>query len=59
MPLQGIVIDAAALLLCVFAVRLCCARRSILFPRDSSESFISDSLKFIGVMLVSQTCVSA
>eukprot|EP00882_Tetradesmus_deserticola_P011647 GHRQ01012321.1.p1 GENE.GHRQ01012321.1~~GHRQ01012321.1.p1 ORF type:complete len:287 (+),score=60.12 GHRQ01012321.1:2438-3298(+) len=26
--------------------------RSILFPRDGSESFISDSLKFIGVMLV-------
>eukprot|EP00879_Flechtneria_rotunda_P018825 GHRR01019759.1.p1 GENE.GHRR01019759.1~~GHRR01019759.1.p1 ORF type:complete len:982 (+),score=342.10 GHRR01019759.1:311-3256(+) len=26
--------------------------RSILHPRDSSESFVSDSLKFIGVMLV-------
>ncbi|WIA28629.1 hypothetical protein OEZ86_011166 [Tetradesmus obliquus] len=26
--------------------------RSILYPRDGSESFISDSLKFIGVMLV-------
>jgi hypothetical protein len=39
---------------------LCCAAsddacRSILYPRDGSESFISDSLKFIGVMLVSTT----
>ncbi len=27
-------------------------RRSILFPREHSESFVSDSLKFIFVMLV-------
>jgi hypothetical protein len=34
-----------------FAAAAC---RSILYPRDASESFISDSLKFIGVMLVSE-----
>lgn len=28
-------------------------RRSILHPKESSESFIGDSLKFIAVMLVS------
>lgn len=32
-------------------------RRSILYPRETSESFISDSLKFIGVMLVSHIAV--
>lgn len=31
----------------------CLARRSILHPRESNESFIGDSLKFITVMLVS------
>jgi hypothetical protein len=32
---------------------MCCPNRSILHPRESNESFIGDSLKFIAVMLVS------
>lgn len=31
--------------------RYTCCRRSILFPREHEESFISDSLRFIVVML--------
>lgn len=36
---------------CMLPLLLLC--RSILHPRESNESFIGDSLKFIAVMLVS------
>lgn len=47
-------------MLCAWLPRCLSMRRSILHPRESNESFIGDSLKFIAVMLVSNnpSCIS-
>jgi hypothetical protein len=42
-------------MLCAWLALRYSARRSILHPRESNESFIGDSLKFIAVMLVSNS----